>query len=280
MKIPRFWARSSRPVGAKARLVTCCEWSDTSVEDARRRAEARAIELSAKFGDGVPLNRYLYGDRPLREEIVRTIKSAAGEETAIITRNVYGALVLNTRRAMFIDVDFGAADQRAQQGGLLRRLFGKSAPNDVEQRTLEKLMGWARQQPGLGVRVYRTFAGLRGLVTSTPLDPGRPETSALLRGTGNDPLYVRLCTAQESFRARLTPKPWRCGAQVPPVRYPWESGEQEARFRQWLAAYERAMAGFSVCRLVQQIGPAGVHPEIAPIVALHDQFTLTERSLA
>src|SRR5256885_12198457 len=117
MKIPRFWARSTRASGARGRMVACCEWSDLSVEDARRRADARAIELSAKFGDGVPLNRYLYGDRPLREEIVRTIKSAAGEETAIITRNVYGALVLNTRRAMFIDVDFGAAEQRAQQGG-------------------------------------------------------------------------------------------------------------------------------------------------------------------
>src|SRR5437762_1061454 len=115
MKIPQFWARSTRASGAPGRVVACCEWSDLSVEDARRRAEARAIELSVKLRDGVPLNRYLYGDRPLREEIVRAIKDGAGEDVAIITRNVYGALILNTRRAMFIDVDFGG-EPGARQG--------------------------------------------------------------------------------------------------------------------------------------------------------------------
>src|SRR5437016_3663812 len=106
MKIPRFWARSSKAGGAQGRVVSCCHWSDLSVEEARQRADARSIELSAKLRDGVPLNRYPYGDRPLREEIVRAIENGAGEDVAVITRNIYGALILNTPRTMFIDVDF------------------------------------------------------------------------------------------------------------------------------------------------------------------------------
>ena len=60
-----------------------------------------------------------------------------------------------------------------------------------------------RLQPGFGFRIYRTRAGFRLLVTSGTFDPSAAETLALLKEFGSDPLYIRLCKAQECFRARL-----------------------------------------------------------------------------
>ena len=64
--------------------------------------------------------------------------------------------------------------------------------------------------PGWGVRVYKTCAGYRGLVTHATFDPTADATLDLMRQFRCDPQYVTLCKRQESFRARLTPKGWRC----------------------------------------------------------------------
>src|SRR5262249_35812590 len=99
---------------------------------------------------------------------------------------------------------------------------------------------------------------------------------------GSDPLYVRLCQAQSCFRARLTPKPWRCGMRPPSAPYPWENSRRESQFRSWLLKYETAIREYSVCKLIDHLGPAAVHPEIAPIVSLHDRIACGqgERPLA
>jgi len=162
-------------------------------------------------------------------------------------------------------------------------LFGKRpagpSPQDL---TLAQVQAWAQSHRDLGVRVYRTAAGLRCLITNQLFDPTATETVELLRQAGSDPLYVRLCHAQSCFRARLTPKPWRCGASTPPVRYPWSGSDQEALFCRWQAEYEQAAGNYSVCRLVGQTGPSVVHPDIQPLVSLHDRFTCgpVERELA
>lgn len=287
MHIPKYWALGTspapRPTGRPA-AVSCWKWSDVSVADAQRQADARAIELAQIARAGARLDRYWYGDRPLREEIVQTLAGGAGDESAVITRNLYGALVLNAAGAMFIDIDFAGAGtgQSAPQGGVLSRLFGKARPTDVEQSTLERVQAWVAPQLGLGLRVYRTHAGLRCLVTSQTVDPAAPETIELLKSAGSDPLYVRLCQAQACFRARLTPKPWRCGLPAPPVRYPWISRQHESLFRQWQSDYERLIPVYSVCRFLRHVGPAAVHRDIQPILALHDRFTCAqpERPLA
>ena len=46
-----------------------------------------------------------YPNRPFREQIIRELKDAAGQTSAVITRNAYGCLVLNTARMMFVDID-------------------------------------------------------------------------------------------------------------------------------------------------------------------------------
>jgi hypothetical protein len=284
MKIPKYWARASQSAndGNRPMAAACWQSSEVSVEDAKHRADARVLKLVGMLQSGTPLDRYSYGDRPLREEIVQSVAGDGRGELAVITRNLYGALILNASRAMFIDVDFAVSGRPAARGGLFRRLMGKASPVGPEELGLGQVRTWAAQRPDLGLRVYRTFAGLRCLVTNQVFDPTEPETIALLNGAGSDPLYVRLCQAQACFRARLTPKPWRCGLGQPPGRYPWTSGEKESRFRQWQSGYERSIQGYCVCRLLEQIGSPDVHPEVRSIIALHDKFTCaqTERPLA
>lgn len=103
--------------------LTAWGWSASGREEAAAKAEERLAALAARVaaGDAFP-ERYPYGARPLREEIVDEIR-AGNEVAGLVTRNGYGSLVLNARNAMFIDVDRPASPK----GGLLGRLFGKPA---------------------------------------------------------------------------------------------------------------------------------------------------------
>ncbi|HTP09825.1 MAG TPA: hypothetical protein VMP08_16325, partial [Anaerolineae bacterium] len=111
------------------------------------------------------------------------------------------------------------------------------------------------------------------LITNQTFDPGQSYTLDMLREFESDPLYVRLCKAQECFRARLTPKPWRCNMAPPPWRYPWTNADVEIRYRSWERSYEQASRSYAVCKLMKELGPHEVHPDVMPILKLHDQLT-------
>ena len=254
MHFPKYWARGEATIGSSS--ASCWRWSDISEDDARQKAVQRAGELARLFASGRHhLDKYSYGDRPAREEIIQTLGDGA-----VITRNVYGALVLNAERAMFIDVDFG---DDGREGAAIQR---------VQQ--------WTAAHSELAVRVYRTHGGLRLLVTNQTFDPKTPETLRLLEEVGSDKLYIQLCKAQASFRARLTPKPWRVGMRPPRVRFPYESSEAHAELQRWVSEYERASHQASVCKLLETTGPNVVLDEIRPVVSLHDQVALGDRPLA
>jgi hypothetical protein len=277
MHFPKHWARATHSRTApngKTFTFTCWGWSDESAEAAQREAYARAERVTARFVGGQPLDRYGYGDRPLREEQLEVHDDEAGRTLAVITRNSYGALVLNAARAMFIDIDL----PKDKPAGMLGGLFGgkKASP---EAEALARIQQWAARRPDHGVRVYRTAAGLRGLVTSHPLHPADGEAQQILHTLGSDPLYIALCRAQESFRARLTPKPWRCGLPNPPGAYPRETPAAEHRFQVWVQRYEHSLSQYAVCRFIAHYGDPRPHPEIAPILALHDRHALATRDL-
>ncbi|HUS31757.1 MAG TPA: hypothetical protein VMZ53_24815 [Kofleriaceae bacterium] len=253
MHFPKYWARGQATSGSSS--ASCWRWSDVSEDDARQKANQRAAELAALFASGRRLDRYSYGDRPLREEIVQRLDNGV-----VITRNLYGALVLNAERAMFIDVDFGDG---AGEGAAIQR---------VQQ--------WTASHPELAVRVYRTHAGLRLLVTNHTYDPKSAEAIALLEEVGTDKLYIQLCKAQASFRARLTPKPWRIGMKEPRVRFPYESAEQHGELLHWVSHYELASKKASVCKLLETTGPASVLDEIRPLLAYHDHVAVGDQPLA
>jgi hypothetical protein len=281
MKIPKYWASRVQVVsqadGPDLRLASW-QWSDLSIEEAQQRADLRLASLALKVAAGEELNRYGYGERPLREEITQPVTSSAGSEIAVVTRNLYGALVLNTLNAMFIDIDFPEKNAGASAAGALQRMLGRQTPN-VQEQYVQRIETWASRRPELGMRIYRTYGGLRCLVTNQLFDPGRPDSIEILQSLNSDPLYMRLCKAQECFRARLTPKPWRCDVDTPPSRYPWIDSGSEATYRQWQHKYEQASAQHAVCKFVKQVGPSVIHPDVAPILTLHDNVTGATREL-
>lgn len=274
MKLFRYWARADAPVH-ESWSVRACGASDTSLEDARANARRIAERTAAVFAGGELPGEYDYLDRPIREEIVRRVGDAAAP-LAVLTRNAYGALVLNTERVLFADLDH----PRDARPGCLAGLFGAKS-KQVDDAIVERVRALTARDNRVGVRLYRTAAGFRCLVTHRTFDPTSDETGALFARLATDPLYVRLCRAQECFRARLTPKPWRCGLRRPPSRFPWDTEEQERAQRRWEEGYERDSASFSTCALVASFGNALVHPDVAPILALHDELACNgDRPLA
>ena len=88
--------------------LLACEkrrWSSQSLAEAQALAQQAAQEHANRFLAGVypPKHGGYYPDRPLREQVVQQITNEAGDIAAVVTRNSYGCLVLNTARVMFMD---------------------------------------------------------------------------------------------------------------------------------------------------------------------------------
>ena len=180
------------------------------------------------------------------------MRDSAGEVSAVATRNSYGCHVLNTAKAMFVDVDL---------------------PESVENLaavSMAKADAWARQHSGWSWRVYRTQAGLRLLATHQLFHPEDAICQTVFNATGCDPLYKKLCQTQSCFRARLTPKPWRCELPNPPSRWPFENTSAERQYEQWDAKYQSTCTAWAACQLVTTVGSGEIHEAIAPLIALHD----------
>ncbi len=126
--------------------------------------------------------------------------------------------------------------------------------------------------------VYQTAGGLRVILAHREVDPCSEEAGGILDFIGSDPLYVRLCRNQKSFRARLTPKPWRCGHHAPTERWPFRNARSEKSFKVWENEYLTRIGDYSVVRLLERVGVGRVHAEIEPLLALHDQISRAART--
>ena len=323
MLIPRYWSRAdSQATTPDGRPVRFHVWrgSRTSAEDARALAGEAVGRIADRIqrGAGFP-ERYSYGDRPLREEVIHEIPAGLHDSEvpdAALTRNSYGAVVLNAARAFFIDVDVQMPDTPASprgstssaspqnpadavwdvveslpMPGALKSIFGSirkatsapapapapaappPPPADPQSAALGRLRQWIASHPEWRVRVYRTHSGLRYLVTHAPFAPTDTDAQEAMRALGADPQYIKLCAVQKSFRARLTPKPWRIGMDNPPVTFPYEGPAEEAMMRQWEVAYQNASRGRATAQFVEEMGGGSEHPDITPIRTLHDEQT-------
>lgn len=279
MRIPPYWTRETcerTGVDGQTQSTVAWGWSFTSQADAAKDAADRARRVMDRLTSGQTPDEYDYMEHPPREQIVQTIRHD-GAETAIITRNKYGALILNTASVCFVDVDL---PQRPVANGLVDAILLRFSAGRRQQRRLEeqvKLMSrigrWTAQNPGRSFRLYRTAAGLRLLFTDALYSPTSAQTARLLDELGSDPLYRRLTERQESFRARLTPKPWRCGSTPPPSPYPRTEPAARRAFAQWQRDYEARCRGYAVCHLVQTVGDAPADGPIGVVIRLHDQYT-------
>ena len=142
-----------------------------------------------------------------------------------------------------------------------------------------RIENWTRNQSDWGWRIYRTRAGLRLLATQAHIEADSTLADDVLRALEADPLYHKLCKTQKCFRARLTPKPWRCGLPTRPERWPWLDARAEHKFQKWEKQYQADSDEFATCELIKTIGNSMVHPDIAPIIKLHDEATRTTSKL-
>ena len=278
MNVPRFWARATADVRNKdgrSLELAAWGWSSNDRSEAEAKARERLARLRSRVEHGLELSHgYAYAERPLREEIVEELRAPRGEVVGVVTRNGYGSLVLNADRAMFVDVDLPRASFASRFGAWLG-----VARHRPEAETLARLKTVLASVSGSSFRIYRTAAGFRVLATDPVFKPGSTEAETLMTQLDADPAFVRLCRAQESFRARLTPKPWRCGCERPAVRFPREHAHDEERFSEWLQRYDKACDAKATCRVVEEVGWRRVHPDVAPILSAHDRVTKATSTL-
>ncbi len=315
MIVPQFWAESRLQHRQAGEQITLRRfgWSDLSQADAQAHAEQRVQEAMTRVLAGEKLHRrdrkvpYNGAEGlPIREEIL----SRHGD--TVITRNAYGARCLNTPDVLFVDIDFpedpsfrfmvavfvlfllllsGVAWQfgSVKLGLLLGALalLGSGALSGVVFRSLQHLQGgaenivrrrvqaFAAAHPAWALRLYRTPAGLRVLVTHQTFQPAASEVAECFKALQADPVYARMCRNQNCFRARLTAKPWRVGmdSHLRPRPGVWPVASEQLALRQaWIAGYEGAASRHAACRFIESLGAGTVDPAVAPVLQLHDQL--------
>lgn len=268
MNIPPYWVRAERRIGD----YTCRlnGFSHSSMQAAWKMLQQHA-DIMQKFFASTPTaasaQRMRAALRKLRGQdgdtyeacLLEPVWRAVNAEN-IITRNRYGALVINSTDTCFADVDTAPASLWE----LVKGLFGAGTP--PERRLLDVMRQIHVEHPDLSMRLYRTAKGWRVLLSGAGVELGSPLVDTLFSRLHVDPLYSGLCRRQACWRARVSPKPWRLN--LPRCPRPASSEEAPAALAEWVQEYERACEGRAVCRLVESFGPR-MQGEIP---ALHDEL--------
>ena len=276
MHIPKYWARAGVTKNGR-NYNTASGWSDVSPEDACDNARARADRVMLALASRRDLKRYEYGERdPLREEVLERHGEEGAPDQIVVTLNRYGALVLNSARVMFVDIDDPKPKPTIRD--FLSAIVGRKPvdgkPADMEQR-LRQIAQMVRGQGNPRCAVYRTRAGYRVLVMGRLFDPTSDETRAFLDACGSDPLYTHLTRNQKCFRARPSPKPWRCKLSRPPFDFPRDSDKEQEAFLKWEEKYTSVSGQFAVCEFMGEIGEGPETSEGLFVRKLHDSFCLS-----
>jgi len=262
MKIYKYWIIEKQKIlidGAEQE-VTCYGGSNVSVEDARVKAREKAEKIQRKIaGEKHLFDEY---EAEIREELLQTI-----DDHSAITRNRYGARVLNVEKLMILDIDKPkpAAGALSALGGL----FKKKDTRPPKEQIFEMVRNVATTKyKDLGFRIYETYQGARVIVLGRDFDPRNSETKKMMDEFNCDPLYTLLCIRQGCYRARLTPKPSRMKVRGYRVKYPRAGDDSE--FQRWVSEYESVSRNFSVCKLIEQVGAS---QSANDVVRLHDDVT-------
>lgn len=266
MRFARFWQHRTNASGS----VKAWGWSDQSEAEAARNAEGRLTRILNFLREGKDaLDRYGYGsDGVLREPVVEERTLSDGSRFAI-SRNAYGAFVLNAERVVFIDVDVSL---RISLLDRLKGLFGRGVDQAAAFAAREQeIRDWQGQNARYSLSCYRTSAGFRLVIRNLLAGPEDEEVRRILQELCNDVRYRQLCARQACFRARLTPKPFRMCKSPPPVRFPFEKDGDSAKFSSWSEEYLKAAAGYSVCRTPVILGDAEPLPAVCEVLAIHDK---------
>lgn len=219
MKFYRYWTTATRrgidPDGEEI-FRSAAGYSNRSLDDALEIANQQADALGDFWNDPGKIWReggayYGTGNRPIREQVIDEFNDG-DDRYAVISRNAYGCQVLNTESVFFADVDIPLPRLTDKLFGW----FGKKKPT-FEHNLVEKISKIIERDSRMCIRLYRTLRGYRIAIMDRLIDPENAQSDSLLKELGSDKLYVSLCRSQDCYRARLTPKPWRCGSTRPGV---------------------------------------------------------------
>lgn len=258
MKIFKYWASEKvrTDVYGEIKEFNIYGGSNISTADAAQNAIQKAELIKRKIeGDRSAFEEY---EVDIREEILQVV-----DDKNIITRNRYGAQVLNTEYMLILDID---KPKPAGLMGLFKKASGESDKDKIFN--MARTQAASPKYAGLGFRLYETYQGARVIVTGRDFNARDSSTFELMKDFNTDPLYAAICRKQGCFRARLTPKPNRIQMKAYKVKYP--RSEPDALFDLWLRDYEQASRSFSVCRFVEQIGSSFGTSEA---LRLHDEIT-------
>ena len=257
MRIFKYWIEHSQEltVGSTKQLSKVFGGSNISEAHAIQDAKNKLHKAQQIIDREISKDEGYEAD--ILEEIIDTI-----DHDNIITRNRYGALVLNSKKVMFIDVD--------DYSKTLSDAFFRSKLSK-KQLMLRKIEKTAKQQQyaKLGFRVYETHKGYRILVTNKEFDPRSKESKRMMRDFNADYLYRWLCIKQNCYRARLTPKPYRIKQKGIKVIYPHRDNEQEQQLARWVKDYNQKSQRFSTCHLVAEYGTI----QKSAAIDYHDKHT-------
>lgn len=273
MKKYKYWSRATE------NNFAAYGYSDVSEAEANKVADQKLVSIKTAIQNGTVKSWYQYTDRPIREEIKEEVKSG-DKLIAIVTRNIYGALIINSENVMFIDID-----DNPSRGGLIEtvlKLFKKGSSN---QSGIVETINGVLMNKGLSGTLYKTKNGHRLLILNKIFDPVSIESEELMTSLNVDPLYARLCKAQECYRARISPKPWNIGFKLPgrgSASFPWKDSATENAHRQWEIEYNSAIQNYSTCNMVaDNLGVSEkAIKEVQMVKDLHDKHVLRSGDLA
>lgn len=268
MKIPTYWIKEKREIADRTIKLYGASFESMFQAEAVLSRKRRLWEdyLSCRNHSDAAMIRHALalrelssfpGDSEYTASMLEPVLQQPCEGN-IVTRNRYGAEVLNSVTHCFVDVD-------SFKDSWFKRLLGLS--KSPENLLLEKVAALCAADAELSARVYRTAHGWRVLLRGQGISPSSERMAYLFRELQADPLYVNLCLKQQCWRARLSPKPFRLG--LPRFPFLTDSEQAVAQMADWVAEYEEKVSSFGVCRLLDSFGPAIEDS----IVELHDSST-------
>lgn len=246
-----FWNRHLESRNKALLLREAASWAALSELRDKDREGVWNVSVSSWYD--LAAGEYFIHREPVRESF-----HAGGENQGVETINAYGASVLNAHHMAIIDVDLEDSDTFAS---------GVAIQPDKEV-ALFALREFQEKHPELGFRVYRTHSGLRYICTTEEFLPRSLESHRMMRSLMADPRYRALCSFQETYRARLTPKPWRW------LKYSGFSKYDNEEITEEFAEAE----DYAVCRLIEVVGPDKIIDPFAKMIERHDEATKALKS--
>lgn len=149
-----------------------------------------------------------------------------------------------------------------------------------------KLNVFCQHYPHLLFNIYQTPQGFRLIALNQHYGVNSKTVQTCFQRLPIDPIYQKLCLQQNTFRARVTAKPWRMQQHKltgKPYPYFWRNNTechmQLQQRQQWLKNYQQASQHYSACHFIQQFGHGKMNKDIQSFIQLHDQLCQANQKL-